>query len=77
MGLADHPGAYLAHRCGLKQPEHGFYESPWGKHPRIQVLTVASLLDGVKFDAPPIRAGGTTFKLPRRVAKEKTQGILL
>lgn len=30
----------------------GFYESPWGKHPRIQLLTVGEILDGRRIDYP-------------------------
>ena len=30
----------------------GFYESPWGKHPRIQLLTIADLLGGKSVDYP-------------------------
>jgi len=56
--------------------EHGFYESPWGKHQRIQVLTVEELLQGKKFDAPPIRASGTTYQLPRRMELADEQGAL-
>ena len=26
--------------------EAGFYESAWGKHPRLQILTIAELLAG-------------------------------
>jgi len=49
----------------------GFYESPWGKHPRVQILSIASLLDGTgRIDMPPIRQGGTTFKEAPRVAQE-------
>lgn len=40
----------------------GFYESPWGKHPRLQILTVGELLDGKKLDAPPPRQTNVTFK---------------
>jgi site-specific DNA-methyltransferase (adenine-specific) len=40
----------------------GFYESPWGKHPRLQILTIEELLGGKGIDMPPIRVGGTTFK---------------
>jgi hypothetical protein len=47
-----------------------------GKHPRIQILTVEQLLEGKQFDCPPIRPTGTTFKLPRRVAREGAQGAL-
>jgi site-specific DNA-methyltransferase (adenine-specific) len=46
---------------------HNVYESPWGRHPKIQVMTVADLLDGQKFDMPPIRPGGTTLQLPLRI----------
>ena len=30
----------------------GFYESPWGRHPRLQLVPVGELLDGRKLDAP-------------------------
>jgi DNA modification methylase len=40
----------------------GFYESPWRKHPRLQILTIEELLGGKGIDMPPIRVGGTTFK---------------
>ena len=40
----------------------GFHESAWGKHPRLQILAIADLLDGKAIDMPPIRPGGTTFK---------------
>ena len=40
----------------------GFYESPWGKHPRLQIVTVGELLDGERLDAPPPRQTSVTFK---------------
>ena len=40
----------------------GFYESPWGRHPRLQLVPVGELLDGRKLDAPPPRQTGVTFK---------------
>ena len=40
----------------------GFYESAWGKHPRLQIVTVGELLDGRKLDAPPPRQTSVTFK---------------
>ena len=30
-----------------------FYKSPWGNHPRLQVLTIAELLAGKRIDYPP------------------------
>lgn len=42
----------------------GLYESPtWGrKYPKIQLLTVAELLDGRRVEMPPIRQVNATFK---------------
>jgi len=40
----------------------GFYESPWGKHPRIQLLTVGELLEGARIDYPPAAQVNVTFK---------------
>ena len=40
----------------------GFYTSPWGTHSRLQILTVAELLDGKRIDAPPLEQVGQTFK---------------
>jgi DNA modification methylase len=31
----------------------GFYKSPWGNHPRLQILTIEQLLDGESIDYPP------------------------
>jgi len=39
----------------------GFYKSPWGSHPRLQILTIAELLDGKQIDYPH-PAGNLTFK---------------
>jgi hypothetical protein len=42
----------------------GFYSSPWGQHPRMQILTVADLLDGRKLDMPAGGAHMTQVALP-------------
>lgn len=47
----------------------GFYTSPWGTHARIQLFTVAALLDGMRIDAPPMGQVGRTFK---KAPKAKT-----
>jgi hypothetical protein len=51
----------------------GFYESAlWGqKYPKVQLLTVADLLDGKKLEMPPIRQVGATFKKAPKVTKQK------
>ena len=38
----------------------GFYKSPWGNHPRIQILTIAQLLEGKGIDYP--HPSNVTFK---------------
>ena len=55
----------------------GFYESPWGKHPRIQLLTIEDLLDGKSIDYPH-QAAEMTFKKAQRVRPDpsKTQNDL-
>jgi len=40
----------------------GFYRSPWGQHPRLQIVPIADLLDGKRLDAPPARQTSVTFK---------------
>src|ERR1700693_5407735 len=30
----------------------GFYKSPWGNHPRLQILTIAELLEGAGINYP-------------------------
>jgi adenine-specific DNA-methyltransferase len=56
----------------------GFYKSPWGTHPKMQIVTVGELLDGKRIDMPPIRQTSTTFKrAPKAAAKAAEQGRLI
>jgi site-specific DNA-methyltransferase (adenine-specific) len=54
----------------------GFYRSgsegvgTWGKHPRMQLLTVAELLDGRRIDMPPL-SGNLTFRRAPRVERRR------
>ena len=43
----------------------GFYTSPWGKHPRIQILTVEDLLTGRTINRPPAQASVTFKRAPK------------
>ena len=43
----------------------GFYKSPWGNHPRIQLLTIEELLSGKDVDYP--QAADVTFKRAKRI----------
>ncbi len=40
----------------------GVYKSPWGSHPRLQIVTIEELLTGHKIDYPPARQVNITFK---------------
>jgi hypothetical protein len=86
VGVIDREKAAIGLLITLKPPtkdmrkeaaDSGFYEPPWGRHPRIQILTVEELLDGKKLDMPPIRPGGTTFKTARRASAKDDQEQLL
>jgi hypothetical protein len=47
----------------------GFYTSPWGRHPRLQLLTVAELLEGKSIDYPHLT--NVTFRPAPRVRREE------
>ncbi|MDP9203662.1 MAG: restriction endonuclease [Gemmatimonadota bacterium] len=48
----------------------GFYASPWGRHPRLQLLTVAELLAGKAIDYPRTAGVNRTYKqAPRALRK--------
>ncbi len=46
--------------------EAGFYTSPWGKHPRIQLRTVGELLDGKAIDYPHVTGANVTHRRAQR-----------
>jgi len=78
-GVVDREKAVIGVLLSLDEPTKamrteaasaGFYASPWGKHPRLQILTVEDLLTGKGIDRPPAQASAT-FK---RAPKAKTQG---
>ena len=48
--------------------EAGTYESPWGKHPRIQLLTIEQLLGGKGIDYPHVTGSNVTVRRARRAA---------
>ena len=49
----------------------GFYKSPWGKHPRIQLLTIEDLLGGKSIDYP--KGTDVTFKKAQRVRSNPSE----
>jgi hypothetical protein len=85
VGTVDREQGAMGWFITLEQPSrpmrteaasHGFYASAWGRHQRIQILTVGELLAGSAFDCPPIRPSGTTYRLPKRVLDAGDQGAL-
>jgi len=55
----------------------GFSDSPWSKHPRLQILTVAELLQGNRIDYPASRHLNVTFrKAPKAQGKVPEDGQL-
>ena len=50
-----------------------FYVSPWGKHPKLQVLTIADLLAGQGIDMPPLRQVNATFKKAPKAKGDEAQ----
>ncbi len=49
----------------------GFYESPWGRHARVQLLTVGELLEGKTVDMPRTAGTNRTFKTAPKAKKVK------
>ena len=55
----------------------GFYKSPWGSHPVLQILTIEQLLKGKAIDCPPLSQVNVTFrKAPRAKGKTMKQHSL-
>ena len=46
----------------------GFYTSPWGKHPRLQIFTIEDLLTGKTLDRPPAQTSVTFKRAPKAEA---------
>jgi DNA modification methylase len=47
----------------------GFYASPWGKHPRLQILTIEDLLTGKTINRPPAHTSVTFKRAPKATPK--------
>jgi hypothetical protein len=86
-GVMDREGAAIGVLLSMEKPTKpmrteaasaGFYNSPWGtKHPRLQLLTIAELLEGMRIDYPPSRQVNVTFrKAPEMKVAETVEGSL-
>jgi DNA modification methylase len=52
----------------------GFYTSPWGTHPKLQIITVGELLDGRTIDYPRMTGSNATFKRAPKAAPKVSKG---
>jgi hypothetical protein len=57
--------------------EAGFYKSPWGQHPRIQLRTVGELLDGRGIDYPHVTGANVTHRRATRAAPDQPEKLEL
>jgi len=57
--------------------EAGFYDSAWGRHPRIQMRTVGELLDGRGLDYPNVTGANVTHRRAVRAGSAKAESLEL
>ena len=76
-GVLDREKAEIGVFITLKEPTPkmkseaascGFYESLWGLHPKLQILTIQDLLEGKRIDMPP--GVNRTYKKAIRIKKD-------
>jgi hypothetical protein len=60
-----------------KAASAGFYTSPWGRHPRIQLRTVGELLAGNGIDYPRTTGGNVTVRKAQRAQAPKPEELEL
>lgn len=81
-GVLDREKAEIGILISLEEPTSpmrkeaasaGFYASPWGKHARLQLVTVEDLLTGKMIDRPPIQTSTTFKRAPKAMPKAAEQ----
>jgi len=83
VGVLDRENAQIGVLISLQEPTKpmrteaasaGFYNSPWGKHPKVQILTIEELFNSAQIDMPPIRQVNQTYRrAPRHKGNEGHQ----
>ena len=85
-GVLDREGAQIGVLISMQTPtkpmrseaaDAGFYTSPWGKHPCLQLLTVEDLLAGKGIDYPAVTGSNVTFKRAPREQKKVAEQLHL
>lgn len=84
-GVLEREKAEIGVLITMQEPSHpmraeaagaGFYKSSWGQqYPRLQVLTIAELLDGKRIDYPPPTQTNVTFKKAQRLKAEEGEQL--
>jgi DNA modification methylase len=83
IGTIDNEGAQIGVLLSFQPPtagmvkaaaSAGFYKSPWGDHPRIQLLTVGDLLDGARINYPP---ANVTFRQAEQAGPVEAESMPL
>ncbi len=85
-GVLTREGAQIGVLISFEEPSPGmraeaaaagFYESPWGKHPRIQLRTIRELLDDRGIDYPHVTGANVTHRRAERAAVEAPENLSL
>jgi len=70
-GVIEREGARIGVLITMQEPtrpmkacagEAGYYQSQWGNHPKLQILTVTELLAGKGVDYPNVKGANITYK---------------
>lgn len=73
-GVVEREGAEIGVLLCMEEPtaamrkeaaNAGFYRSPWGQHPRLQILTIEELLTGKTINRPPAQTSTTFRRAPK------------
>lgn len=84
-GVMEREGADIGVLISMQEPTRpmreeaasaGMFESPWGTHPRLQLLTVEELLEGKRIDSPPLGQVSQAYKKAPE-AKRKSEQLKL
>jgi DNA modification methylase len=71
ISIEDPTGAMRTEAAGA-----GFYSSPWGRHPRLQLITVEDLLTGKTLDRPPAQTSVTFKRAPKAPPRVREHRVL-
>ena len=85
-GVLTREGAEIGVLISFEEPsagmraeaaDSGFHESPWGRHPRIQLRTIRELLDGKGIDYPHVTGANVTHRRAQRARTGQVESMPL